>query len=244
MKSVRAAGRRTIDASDAYSFLYRYPPEATDGFAGWQGAFVPMPFWAVTAQALTGDLPRALGVVPRRDGPLAVCPGRGAAAATMGTVRAVNLANRAVPEPAAARLTRRRPSGGLGACRNRRPPGCRCWGVGSRAGLPTPAAATAVSRVGRLHRLLPQSVDAGRHATDPGGGGTQTSCAGWKPRQDRDATAAAGFRHPAIGVAGIHTVLIVCRMRVRGHAAVARGLCLGNRPLVAQRYYQSGENTL
>ena len=59
-----------------------------------------------------------------------------------------------------------------GVCRNRRPPGCRCWGVGSRAGLPTPAAAIAISRVGRLHRLLPQSTDAGRHATDPGGGGT------------------------------------------------------------------------
>ena len=64
MKSVRAAGRRTIDASDAYSFLYRYPPEATDGFAGWQGAFVPMPFWAVTAQALSGDPP---GAVARMD---------------------------------------------------------------------------------------------------------------------------------------------------------------------------------
>ena len=55
---------RTIDALDAYPFLYRYPPEATDGFASRQGAFVPVSFWAVTAQALTGDLP---GAVARMD---------------------------------------------------------------------------------------------------------------------------------------------------------------------------------
>ena len=46
--------RRSIDALAAYPFLYRYPPQATDGFAGREGAFLPVSFWAVTAQALTG----------------------------------------------------------------------------------------------------------------------------------------------------------------------------------------------
>jgi GH15 family glucan-1,4-alpha-glucosidase len=36
--------RRTIDALDACPFLYRYPPEATDGFAGREGAFLPVSF--------------------------------------------------------------------------------------------------------------------------------------------------------------------------------------------------------
>ena len=52
--------RRPIDALDAYPFLYRYAPEATDGFAGRQGAFLPVSFWAVTARALIGDLPGAV----------------------------------------------------------------------------------------------------------------------------------------------------------------------------------------
>ena len=105
-------------------------------------------------------------------------------------------------------------------CRDCRPPGCRCWGVGSRAGLPTPTAATAVIRVGRLHRLLPQSVDAGRHALILAA--VERHQPRWerKPRQDRDATAAARSSHPAIGVAGIYTALIVCRMRVTSRAAV------------------------
>jgi len=47
--------RRTIDALDAYPFLYRYPPDGDDGFAGREGAFLPVSFWAVSAQALTGD---------------------------------------------------------------------------------------------------------------------------------------------------------------------------------------------
>ena len=49
---------------NAYPFLYRYPPQTTDGFAGWEGALLPGSFWAVTAQALTGDPP---GAVVRMD---------------------------------------------------------------------------------------------------------------------------------------------------------------------------------
>jgi len=44
----------------AYPFLYRYPPDGSDGFSGAESAFVPVSFWAVTAQALTGDLRGAL----------------------------------------------------------------------------------------------------------------------------------------------------------------------------------------
>ncbi len=63
--------RRTLDALDAYPFLYCYPPEASDGFAGREGAFVPVSFWAVTAQALTGDLS---GAVARMDALCTVLP--------------------------------------------------------------------------------------------------------------------------------------------------------------------------
>ncbi|MGH4000951.1 MAG: glycoside hydrolase family 15 protein [Pseudonocardiaceae bacterium] len=63
--------RRTIDALDAYPFLYRYPPDALDGLGGWQGAFVPVSFWAVSAQALPGDLP---GAVARMDALCTVLP--------------------------------------------------------------------------------------------------------------------------------------------------------------------------
>ncbi len=51
---------RTLDALEAYPFLYRYPPDGSDDFSGTEGAFVPVSFWAVTAQALTGDLRGAL----------------------------------------------------------------------------------------------------------------------------------------------------------------------------------------
>jgi hypothetical protein len=36
--------RQSIDALDAYPFLYRYPPQATDGFAGREDALLPASF--------------------------------------------------------------------------------------------------------------------------------------------------------------------------------------------------------
>ncbi|MGH3901876.1 MAG: hypothetical protein ACRDTA_27195, partial [Pseudonocardiaceae bacterium] len=63
--------RRTIDALDAYPFLYRHLPENPDGFAGREGAFVPVSFWAVIAQALTGDLS---GAIARMDALCTVLP--------------------------------------------------------------------------------------------------------------------------------------------------------------------------
>ena len=59
-EQARRVVRRTLDALEAYPFLYRYPPDGSDDFSGTEGAFVPVSFWAVTAQALTGDLRGAL----------------------------------------------------------------------------------------------------------------------------------------------------------------------------------------
>lgn len=63
--------RRTVDALDAYPFLYRYPPDGADGFGGREGAFLPVSFWAVSAQALIGDLASA---VARMDALCAALP--------------------------------------------------------------------------------------------------------------------------------------------------------------------------
>ncbi|HEV2087730.1 MAG TPA: glycoside hydrolase family 15 protein, partial [Cryptosporangiaceae bacterium] len=49
----------TIEALQDYPFLYRYPPDATDGYHGREGAFLPVSFWAVTAQAIVGDVTAA-----------------------------------------------------------------------------------------------------------------------------------------------------------------------------------------
>lgn len=59
-EQARRVVRCTLDALEAYPFLYRYPPDGNDDFSGAEGAFVPVSFWAVTAQALTGDLRGAL----------------------------------------------------------------------------------------------------------------------------------------------------------------------------------------
>lgn len=40
-------------------FLHRYPPDATDGFHGVEGAFIPASFWLVTALATVGRIDEA-----------------------------------------------------------------------------------------------------------------------------------------------------------------------------------------
>jgi len=70
-EQARRVVHRTLDALEAYPFLYRYPPDGSDGFSGVEGAFVPVSFWAVTAQALTGDL---RGALARMDDLCAVLP--------------------------------------------------------------------------------------------------------------------------------------------------------------------------
>lgn len=70
-EQARRVVRGTLDALEAYPFLFRYLPDGSDGFSGMEGAFVPVSFWAVTAQALTGDLP---GAVRRLDELCAALP--------------------------------------------------------------------------------------------------------------------------------------------------------------------------
>lgn len=49
----------TVAALDAHPYLYRYPPDGTDGFGGREGAFLPVSFWVVTALAQTGHVEAA-----------------------------------------------------------------------------------------------------------------------------------------------------------------------------------------
>ncbi len=55
--------RRLVDATlhdlDAPPFLYRYEPGGDDGFAGREGAFLPVSWWAVIALATTGRVDEA-----------------------------------------------------------------------------------------------------------------------------------------------------------------------------------------
>lgn len=108
---------------------------------------------------------------------------------------------------------------------------------------PTPRAAKAVNRVGRLHRLLlPVGGDAGRHATDSDGGGTQ---------QPRGVQAASGPGR--YGCSGAQS----SRHRCGGHSHSAHAVShVGGRPRSGgwrsrlrsttgrARYSQSGKNTL
>ncbi|HVE64610.1 MAG TPA: glycoside hydrolase family 15 protein, partial [Mycobacteriales bacterium] len=48
-----------IGALGAGPFLYRYEPDASDGFAGREGAFIPVSWWAVSALACLGRVDEA-----------------------------------------------------------------------------------------------------------------------------------------------------------------------------------------
>ncbi|MGI8697756.1 MAG: apolipoprotein N-acyltransferase, partial [Mycobacteriales bacterium] len=50
----------TLAELSAGPFVYRYPPGPDDGFAGQEGAFVPVSWWAVSALAATGRYAEAL----------------------------------------------------------------------------------------------------------------------------------------------------------------------------------------
>lgn len=49
----------TVAALEAGPFVYRYEPGGTDGFAGKEGAFLPVSWWAVAALAATGRVHEA-----------------------------------------------------------------------------------------------------------------------------------------------------------------------------------------
>ncbi len=55
----RAIVEAVLADLDAYPFVYRYEPDETDGFAGREGAFVPMAWWAVSALAAVGRVDEA-----------------------------------------------------------------------------------------------------------------------------------------------------------------------------------------
>lgn len=49
----------TLDRLRASPFLYRYEPAGDDGFAGIEGAFLPVSWWAVSALAALGRVGQA-----------------------------------------------------------------------------------------------------------------------------------------------------------------------------------------
>ena len=48
-----------VQALEVEPYLYRYPPDAGDDFAGSEGAFLPVSAWVVTALAATGRVRQA-----------------------------------------------------------------------------------------------------------------------------------------------------------------------------------------